>query len=141
FKEVVVSLLLGLFVGLAVMGFYQDGFLGIFLAFFTIIDTYLVETIANWGHTAILLFTLIIGAMVAVISKNGGMQGVVNILAKKANNSTSGQWVTWLLGIAIFFDDYANSLIVGNTMRPITDKLKISRQKLAYLVDSTAAPV
>ncbi|MCB0541599.1 MAG: Na+/H+ antiporter NhaC family protein, partial [Bacteroidetes bacterium] len=48
---------------------------------------------------------------------------------------------TWFLGIAIFFDDYANTLIVGNTMRPITDKLKISREKLAYLVDSTAAPV
>jgi Na+/H+ antiporter NhaC len=53
----------------------------------------------------------------------------------------SAQLVTWFLGIAIFFDDYANTLIVGNTMRPVTDKFKISREKLAYIVDSTAAPV
>ena len=48
---------------------------------------------------------------------------------------------TWALGIAVFFDDYANTLVVGNTMRPITDRLKISREKLSYIVDSTAAPV
>ena len=68
--------------------------------------------------------------MVSVISKNGGMQGVVNHISKNANSPKSGQMATWFLGIAIFFDDYANTLIVGNTMRPITDKLKISREKL-----------
>jgi Na+/H+ antiporter NhaC len=79
--------------------------------------------------------------MVSVISKNGGMQGVVNRISKYATTAKSGQLATWFLGIAIFFDDYANTLIVGNTMRPITDRLKISREKLAYLVDSTAAPI
>ena len=79
--------------------------------------------------------------MVAVISANGGMKGLVGKLAPFAKNKRSGQFITWLLGILIFFDDYANTLIVGNTMRPITDKLKISRAKLAYLTDSTAAPV
>jgi len=79
--------------------------------------------------------------MVALISNNGGMQGVVNILSRYANNPRSGQFVTWLLGIAIFFDDYANTLVVGNTMRPVTDRLKISREKLSYIVDSTAAPI
>ena len=69
------------------------------------------------------------------------MQGLVNLLSKKAASVRSGQFVTWLLGIIIFFDDYANTLVVGNTMRPVTDKLKISREKLSYIVDSTAAPV
>src|SRR5690554_5199075 len=69
------------------------------------------------------------------------MQGVVNRLIKYATNRRSGMLTTYFLGLAIFFDDYANTLVVGNTMRPITDRLKISREKLAYIVDSTAAPV
>src|SRR5690606_3214517 len=62
-------------------------------------------------------------------------------IAARAKNATSGQFSTWLLGIVIFFDDYANTLVVGNTMRPVTDRLYISREKLAYIVDSTAAPI
>ena len=58
------------------------------------------------------------------------MQGVVNRLTPFAKNAQSGQFITWLIGVLIFFDDYANSLVVGNTKRPITDKLKISREKL-----------
>jgi Na+/H+ antiporter NhaC len=79
--------------------------------------------------------------MVAVISRNGGMAGVVNSLSRYANTPRSSQFITWLLGVAIFFDDYANTLIVGNTMRSVTDSFRISREKLAYIVDSTAAPV
>ena len=79
--------------------------------------------------------------MVGVISKMGGTQGIVDKLSLYASDSRRGQLVTWLMGIFIFFDDYANTLIVGNTMRPLTDKLRISREKLSYLVDSTAAPV
>ena len=79
--------------------------------------------------------------MVGVISKSGGTQGIVEKLSKYANSPRGGQLATWAMGILIFFDDYANSLIVGNTMRPFTDKLKISREKLSYIVDSTAAPV
>jgi Na+/H+ antiporter NhaC len=69
------------------------------------------------------------------------MAGVVNFLSRYAKSARSSQLVTWVLGIAIFFDDYANTLIVGNTMRPVTDKHRVSREKLAYIVDSTAAPV
>jgi Na+/H+ antiporter NhaC len=91
---------------------------------------------------AIIIFSLTLGGMVGVISRMGGTQGIVDKLAKYASNSQRGQIVTWLMGIFfIFFDDYANTLIVGNTMRPLADKLKISREKLSYLVDSTAAPV
>ena len=58
-----------------------------------------------------------------------------------ARTPRRGKFATWAAGLGIFFDDYANTLIVGNTMRPITDRLKVSREKLAYIVDSTAAPV
>ena len=90
---------------------------------------------------AVIVFSMLIGGMVAIISKNGGMAGVVQSLSRYAQGRKSSQFITWLLGVAIFFDDYANTLIVGNTMRSVTDRFRISREKLAYIVDSTAAPV
>jgi Na+/H+ antiporter NhaC len=79
--------------------------------------------------------------MVAVISKSGGTVGVVRALEPLATTPRRTQVVTWVMGVLIFFDDYSNTLIVGNTMRPVTDRHRISREKLAFLVDSTAAPV
>lgn len=141
-KEVVSALLIGIFSGALIVNIYIHGIsMGWLYAFMRTIDTYILGALNNKGHLSIILFSLLIGAMVSLISKNGGMQGVVNRISKYAKSPKSGQFATWLLGIAIFFDDYANTLIVGNTMRPITDKLNISREKLAYLVDSTAAPI
>ncbi len=141
FKEVIFSLFAGLFAGGAIMGVYAEGIKGVFTGFFKVIDTYIINALNDSGHLSVVVFSVIIGGIVAIISRNGGMQGIVNGIIKYATNARSGQMATFLLGISIFFDDYANSLVVGNTMRPITDKLKISREKLAYIVDSTAAPV
>tara|TARA_Y100000782_G_C10188228_1_gene268284 strand:+ start:6980 stop:8920 length:1941 start_codon:yes stop_codon:yes gene_type:complete len=141
FKEVITALFSGIFLGAAIIGIYTKGITGIFTAFLTVLDKYILNALLDWGHLAVVLFSLLIGAIVAVISKNGGMQGVVNRISKYATSPRSGQLATWFLGVAIFFDDYANTLVVGNTMRPITDNLKISREKLAYIVDSTAAPI
>lgn len=141
FREVVTALLIGIFSGAACIMIYQEGLWGWLLGFMRMIDTYIIGALNDQGHLSIIIFSTLIGGMVSVISKNGGMQGVVNGISKYANNARSGQLATWFLGIAIFFDDYANTLIVGNTMRPVTDRLKISREKLAYLVDSTAAPM
>jgi Na+/H+ antiporter NhaC len=113
-------------------------------AFKGLLDTmqvYVLGALANGSHAAIILFSLMIGGMVGIISKNGGTLGIVERLTGWASDSERGQVVTGILGISIFFDDYANSLIVGNTMRPVTDRLRISREKLAYIVDSTAAPI
>ncbi len=143
FKEVFTALFIGILVGTATMFWYQDSnlFVSVFKGMYAIVDTYIIEALTETGHLAIIIFSMLIGAMVNIITRNGGMKGVVNILSRYANSPRSGQFVTWLLGIAIFFDDYANTLVVGNTMRPVTDKLKISREKLAYIVDSTAAPI
>ena len=86
-------------------------------------------------------FTLLMGAMVGVIIRSGGMQGLIELISPLAKSRRSGQFTTWLLGLVIFFDDYCNTLLLGNTLRPVADRLRISREKLAYLVDSTAAPV
>lgn len=142
FREVLVSLFLGIFSGAAVLAVYAGaGIKGIFTGFLTVIDTYVINALTDPSHLSIIVFCLLIGGMVAVISKNGGMQGIINRISKLATTAKMGQFATWLLGLVIFFDDYANTLVVGNTMRSITDKLKISREKLSYLVDSTAAPV
>ncbi len=141
FKEVIVSLFTGIFAGAAILYGYNEGIKGILSGFLAVIDKYIINAVNDSGHLSVIVFSLLIGAMVLVISRNGGMQGVVNRLSKYAKDSKSGQLVTWFLGIAIFFDDYANTLVVGNTMRPVTDKLKISREKLSYIVDSTAAPI
>lgn len=142
-REVYSALFTGIWVGTAIIYYYKGAiiFVAIFKGFLAILDTYILESLNNSGHLSIILFSMIIAATVSLISKNGGMKGVVNRLSKFATSPRSGSLVTWLLGVAIFFDDYANTLVVGNTMRPLADKLRISREKLSYIIDSTAAPV
>ena len=102
---------------------------------------YGVEAVTDEGHAMLIVFTLLVGGLVAVLSRSGGTQGIVNQIVTWANNRRRGQTATATMGLAIFFDDYANTLVLGKTMRPVTDALHISREKLAYIVDSTAAPV
>lgn len=139
FREVLLALFAGIWVGGFVI--YGLSFKSIFTGLLAVGDTYLMEALTDSDHVAVILFSMLIGGMVAIISKNGGMAGVVNLLSRYARSAKSSQLVTWALGLAIFFDDYANTLIVGNTMRPVTDRHLVSREKLAYIVDSTAAPV
>lgn len=134
-RQVLLSLFLGIFSGCLILYGFQIS------SFFLVIERYGMKALNDSGHLSIIVFSTIIGGMVAVISRNGGMAGVVDVLSKYARSARSSQLVTWILGIAIFFDDYANTLVVGNTMKSVTDKHGVSREKLAYIVDSTAAPV
>lgn len=142
-KEVYSALFTGIWLGAGIIYFYQGNsfFIAVFKGFLAIIDTYIIQSLNDGGHLSIILFSMLIAATVSLISKNGGMKGVVNRISRFATNARSGSLVAWALGIAIFFDDYANTLVVGNTMRPLADKLRISREKLSYIIDSTAAPV
>jgi Na+/H+ antiporter NhaC len=143
FREVHIALFAGIWFG----AFAADGlqWQNLFSSLFRIADKYMLQAIAppdgDTGHVSIIVFSLLIGGMVAIISNNGGMQSVVQHVSRIATSGRRSQFATWLMGILIFFDDYANTLVVGNTMRPLTDKFKVSREKLAYIVDSTAAPV
>ena len=139
YRRVVPALFFGVWVGAIVaVGFTPWA---VFKGLLDSFQVYVLNAMANPDHVAIILFSLMIGGMVGIISKNGGTLGIVERLTGWASDSRRGQIVTGVLGISIFFDDYANTLIVGNTMRPVTDRLRISREKLAYLVDSTAAPI
>ncbi len=139
FKEVILSLFAGIFIG--AIGVYGFSLSGILKGLFALIDKYFFIALSDTGNLSVIIFSVGIGGMVSVISKNGGMHGIVDKLSRFAQSARSAQLVTWAMGIAIFFDDYANTLIVGNTMRPVTDRFKVSREKLSYIVDSTAAPI
>ncbi len=134
--EVVISLFAGVWLG----AFFVAG-LNPFAAILRSIDGFIAPALADPNHAAIVLFSLLLGGMVGLMGRSGGTQGIVEAVAPLATNRRRGQLATYLAGLAIFFDDYANTLIVGNTLRPITDRLRISREKLSYVVDSTAAPV
>jgi Na+/H+ antiporter NhaC len=135
-RQVLIALFLGIFSGAFIIYDYN-----LFKAFARMLDTILIQSINSPEKISIILFSLVLGGVVGIISKNGGTYGIVDSIRKIATNRKRGQLATFLMGVFIFFDDYANTLIVGNTMRPLTDKLKISREKLAYLIDSTAAPI
>ncbi|MEX0691526.1 MAG: Na+/H+ antiporter NhaC family protein [Gemmatimonadales bacterium] len=136
FREVVTSLLAGVFIG-AMFVAGMNPLAGLMLT----VDTFVREALGDPDHAAIIIFSLLLGGMVGIMSRMGGTRAVVEAVTPFATTRRRGLFATWAAGLAIFFDDYANTLIVGNTMRPLTDKLKISREKLAYIVDSTAAPV
>ena len=101
----------------------------------------LLNSLFKVEHLQVFAFTLLVGGMVGVIHSSGGMRSLVLLLEPFASDRRRGQLFTWIAGLVIFFDDYANTLLLGTTFQPVTDRLKISREKLAYIVDSTAAPV
>jgi len=138
-RNVIPALLVGVWFGAtALRSFSGPGVFGGLLDGFEI---YVVGALADRDHAAIILFSLMIGGMVGIITRNGGMARIVQLMVSRAKTAVSGQVAVWGMGLMIFFDDYSNTLVVGNTARPLTDHLKISREKLAYIVDSTAAPV
>jgi len=138
-KRVIPALFLGIWSGAWVINDF--GLAGAWTGFLQTFQVYVLNALANPEHTSIVLFSFMVGGMVGIITRNGGMQGIVNHIVAWADSARHACLATASLGIAIFFDDYANTLVVGNTMRPVTDSMRVSRAKLAYIVDSTAAPV
>ena len=138
-RAVIPALLTGIWAGVFIIG--GMGLRDIGTSFLAAFDTHVVAAIADKDRVRVLLFTMMLGGMIGILSKNGGMQGVVARITRYTSNARRGQLATAGLGLAVFFDDIANTLLIGKTMRPVADRLRISREKLAYLVDSTAAPI
>lgn len=135
-KRATLSLLLGIFCGALITNGGNP--VGALVDFF---EVHLWPTFTDEGKLRLFSFTLLMGAMIGVISRSGGMLGLIQLVTPIAKTRRGGQLTTWLLGMVVFFDDYANTVLLGGTLRPLCDRLKISRQKLAYIVDSTAAPM
>jgi len=140
-KNVLFSLALGAFSGALLLNLTGGNFFAsLYHSFFTLTNGVIATVIDPW-NAGILLQCFTIMALVAVVTRLGGVKALALWLTKFAKGPRSTQVVTWIMGILVFFDDYANSMIVGPVMRPITDHMKISREKLAFVVDATAAPV
>ncbi|SHJ44546.1 transporter, NhaC family (TC 2.A.35) [Dethiosulfatibacter aminovorans DSM 17477] len=105
------------------------------------IEKYIAGSVASSWNAGIIVFDMALGGTIGIVAKSGGAKAIANWLANKAKSAKSGMVATWAMGLLIFFDDYSNTLLVGTTMRPLTDKLKISREKLSFITDATAAPV
>ena len=135
-RRIVLSLLLGIVMGALVI---TSGRLS--QATVLVLEGYLWPAFTDDGHLRVFAFTSLMGAMVGVMARSGSLQAMVQMLVPVARTRRRGQCVMWMAGLIIFFDDYANTLLLGTTFRPLAERLKISREKLAYLVDSTAAPV
>ncbi len=136
FRNVLIALILGVW-----LGSYLSSGLSFVASFARLLDTYVVDALADRGHASIVVFSLLLGGMLGLMTRSGGAKGLASRVGTDATTRRRAQLTTWLLGLLIFFDDYANSLLLGSSMRPVTDRIRLSREKLAFLVDATAAPV
>lgn len=134
-KDVIVSLFLGILSGCVIAAGGNPA-----LALMNATDLFAASLSDGW-NIRIFLFCALLGALVGMLSKTGSAQAFGTWVSKKLKTRTGSQFVTFLFGIIVFIDDYFNSLTVGTVMRSINDKNKVSRAKLAYILDSTAAPV
>jgi len=135
-RRAAAALLAGIFCGALLTANWQPG-----VAIEDTLVVHLWPVLANPDKQRVFCFTLLMGAMIGIICRSGGMQGLIGLISPFAQTRRGAQLTTWLLGLVVFFDDYANTILLGGTLRPLCDRLKISREKFAYLVDSTAAPV
>lgn len=135
-KNVLLSLFSGIYFAALIIWNYNP-----FYAFINTFSNLIIYSFSDRDHIFIIVFTWILSGMITCVLKAGGGEGLVKVMSKYAKTPRGGMVVAYILGLLIFFDDYANTLIVGQTIRPITDSLGVSRERLAFLVDATAAPV
>ncbi|MCG8619420.1 MAG: Na+/H+ antiporter NhaC family protein [Desulfobacterales bacterium] len=140
-RNVVISLFTGIFSGTFMLSLTGSDVFNALTGGFTMLTGTIIASMADDWNAGIILQCLAIGGLIALVSKMGGTKAIAAALAKRAKTAVSTQIVTWLMGLLIFFDDYANSLTVGPIMRPVTDRMKISREKLSFIIDATAAPI
>ena len=138
-KEVYTSLLVGIASGALL---YANGNLELALnTLFFNEDGGMITKLSDSGNVGILAFLVMLGILVALMNKAGGSAAFGRWASTHIHSRAGAQFATLLLGVMIFVDDYFNCLTVGSVMRPVTDRQKVSRAKLAYLIDSTAAPI
>ena len=140
-KNVIISLFIGTLSGTFLVSLVDSSFLGALVNSFLDFVSRILNSLADPWNAGIILQVLVIGGVIHLVAKMGGAKAVAEALSRKAKTAKSTQVVTFLLGLAVFFDDYANSLIVGPIMKPVADKMKISRERLAFIIDATAAPI
>ncbi|WP_342788065.1 Na+/H+ antiporter NhaC family protein [Desulfurococcus sp.] len=133
--QVLPGLFLGIWVGALMYSAYNPA-----IATYNVLDWYVKNATDPW-NAGILLFDFVIGAWVGLLYASGTIHALANVLLRGVKTSRRAGLMSTILGTIVFFDDYTNTVIVGNVARPVTDRLRVSRELLSYIVDSTAAPV
>jgi Na+/H+ antiporter NhaC len=135
-RQVMLALAAGVFAGA-----FVTTHLNIFAAALRTFDTYIVKAIGNPHHAAILAFLVGVAGMIGVLSRNGGLKAVVEKLPVLVKTRGGALVETWAMGLILFMDPYANSMAVGSTVRSMSDRMKVSREKLAFLLNGTGVTV
>ncbi len=134
-REAVMALFVGIFVGALFLYDFSP------LAFFRAVDDILISSFTDTDHAVTLFFTVFMGGLVEILNRSESARVLIRNLTSRIRTRRRANTIIWFSGLVFFIDDYANALIVGNTYRKIVDYLKISREKLAYIVDTTSAPI
>ena len=140
-KNVVISLFLGTISGCFLLEISGNNIVYAIIHSFLDFVQRALNSLADTWNAGIVLQVMVIGGVISLVGKMGGAKAIAEALAKRAKTPRSAQLITWILGVLVFFDDYANSLIVGPIMKPVADKMKISRERLSFIIDATAAPI
>jgi len=136
-KQVILSLFAGIWMGFTLLNGFNP-LLGVTAGLDGVINVF-----SNAGDARVIVFTLMIGALIATIEESGGVRGFVHYLETRrwVHNGLRAQWLAWVTGLIIFIESNITLLVAGSVSRPLFDRYKVSREKLAYLIDATSAPV
>jgi Na+/H+ antiporter NhaC len=135
-RKLLLGLLLGVFAGCVILTSFDP--INSMVAF---AETYLWKQLIDEDHLRLFGFTLLMGSIVGLLSRSGAMKACIDLCAKHVSSRRRAQTTGWGMGLFLFFDDYANTLLLGHSLRPLMDKIRVSREKLAFIVDGTAASV
>src|SRR5699024_3200557 len=135
-RNVIPALFAGVWLG-ATMMYDWNPFMGLYASF----SDFIIPSVGDPWSATVLIYCGLFGVLIAFLQKTGGAQAIASAISRKVKTPRGAQGSTMLFGIIIFFEDYFNALTVGSVMRSVTDKMRVSREKLAYVVDSTSAPM
>ena len=136
FRQVVLALVAGVWIGSTLLLNFNP-----LAGFFEVGSRYVVGAVTDSDRAHIIIFSMMFGGLAGILSRSGGARGFAQLITSFARTARRGQVSTMVTALVVFFDDYANVIIRGNLMRPITDGLRVSREKLAFLTDTGAASV
>ncbi len=135
-RNIILSLSIGSLGGALILTDFSP-----FASIVSLMQDHIFVQVASPSNSQVIIITLIIGGFVRMLEDSGGAKAFSGAIVKYVSSPRKGQFATWASGVSVFFSDTANSLIVGPLFRPVFKELKICREKLAYIIDTTAAPV
>ncbi|WP_343753944.1 Na+/H+ antiporter NhaC family protein [Lentibacillus halophilus] len=135
-RNVIPALFAGIWLGATMINGWNP-FLGLYNTF----NDFIIPSVGDPWNATVLIYCGLFGVLIAFLQKTGGAQAIASAISNKVKTPRAAQGSTMLFGLIIFFEDYFNALTVGSVMRSVTDKMRVSREKLAYVVDSTSAPM